>query len=326
MACTQPLTAWPPIPSERSTDDNGKRDTRFVFSPMRSYSGARPVELPCGHCHGCLGARASAWAIRMTHEAKLHPAGTCWFITLTYAPEFLPWDGSLSVGELQRYNKRARKEFGGYRFYACGEYGSRLGRPHYHLCTFGQEIPDIRRDRDSVAGDPMYRSERLQKVWPYGDALIGRLTPRACGYVAGYCNKKQVQLGDDERYSRVVVDPNTGWPVRVEVEPEFATMSNRPGLGTGYYERFGRDVFPSDFVIVDGAKWGTPRFYLERLKAQAAVAPGAVKTLAAVQRRRHAALHTAQFRSNNTERRLLERTRFNVEKVKRAERSMDAET
>ena len=79
--------------------------------------------------------------------------------------------------------------------------------------------------------------------------------------VARYCLKKFTGKGADDHYSRV--SPIDGQVHRVE--PEFALMSRRPGLGTTWFEKFASDAFPSDFLIVDGRKVRPPGFYLRKL-------------------------------------------------------------
>lgn len=50
-----------------------------------------------------------------------------------------------------------------------------------------------------------------------------------------------------------------------DVRPEFITMSRRPGIGSAWFEEFGGDAFPSDFLVHDGRRKRVPRFYLKRL-------------------------------------------------------------
>lgn len=49
----------------------------------------RTIKVPCGKCSACLGVKASKRAKRIRSH---HPAGfTCWFVTLTYDNNFLPF-------------------------------------------------------------------------------------------------------------------------------------------------------------------------------------------------------------------------------------------
>jgi hypothetical protein len=43
--------------------------------------------------------------------------------------------------------------------------------------------------------------------------------------------------------------------------PEFTVMSRRPGVGTGYYDKFGAELRVHDNVIVNGKEVPPPRFY-----------------------------------------------------------------
>jgi len=86
------------------------------------------------------------------------------------------------------------------------------------------------------------------------------LTPLSYGaaaYVAGYVRKKVRRQDDPQYYQRV--NPETG--ELVEVEQEFARMSRRPALGREWIERYWRDVYPRDFVVVNGFPMKPPRYY-----------------------------------------------------------------
>jgi hypothetical protein len=45
------------------------------------------------------------------------------------------------------------------------------------------------------------------------------------------------------------------------VEPEYITMSRRPGIGARWFESFKNDVYPKDFVTDCGKVFKVPRFY-----------------------------------------------------------------
>ena len=143
--------------------------------------------------------------------------------------------------------KRLRKTGVEARYFHCGEYGDQTGRPHYHACLFGHAFPD--REKWAVRkGNPVWRSDELERLWPYGNSEIGSLTFESAAYVARYVTKKVTGRDADSHYERL--DPSTG--ELVQIEPEFATMSRRPGIGSGWFEKFGTDVFPSDEVVVNG--------------------------------------------------------------------------
>ncbi len=60
-----------------------------------------------------------------------------WYVTLTYNQEHLPPGGNLVPEHLVGYLKRLRKNTKStFKYLACGEYGDKKGRPHYHLIIF----------------------------------------------------------------------------------------------------------------------------------------------------------------------------------------------
>ena len=134
------------------------------------------------------------------------------------------------------------------------EYGDALRRPHYHLCLFNLDFGDktlhtVRR------GFEYFVSPTLQSLWPYGHSLISALTFDSAAYVARYCTKKITgDIADDHYQGRL---------------PEFGQASLKPGIGSGWLDRFGfTDVWNHDNVVVDGALCKPPRYYdkvLERL-------------------------------------------------------------
>jgi hypothetical protein len=193
MACFCPLTAYASAPVYGQ-----KRKVSFVLRDFKG--GCRPseIKLPCGQCSGCRLQRSQHWAIRCMHELDDHQS-SC-FLTLTYAPEHLPKDGSLQPRDFVLFMKRLRKKYGaGIRFFHCGEYGDKLMRPHHHAIIFGFDFSDketfrIRKGTSySVAIDrdvTYYTSPSLTALWGKGHCLIGQVTYQSIAYVARYILKK----------------------------------------------------------------------------------------------------------------------------------------
>lgn len=226
----------------------------IVFDSKKGFADLR-LELPCGQCIGCRIARAESWALRCVHESTLWKRNS--FITLTYDNDHVPKDGSLNVKHWQDFAKRLRKKLGSFRFFHCGEYGDVNNRPHYHACIFGQDFSGDRfLLRDTKFGR-LYRSEVLEETWGQGFCTVGGLSYESARYVARYVIKKASGSLSLERYQRY--DPLTGecWSVR----PEYVTMSRRPGIGRGWYEKYKKEVFPSDEVVYNGRSHRVPRYY-----------------------------------------------------------------
>lgn len=153
---------------------------------------------PCGQCVQCRINDQRAWATRIRLEMLTHGANT--FLTLTYAeaPE------GLVKRDVQLFLKRFRKAYGKpVRYFACGEFGSRYGRPHYHLILFG------------VACSPAME-ELCAKTWNLGFVSLKEATNIGVArYVAKYILKKT-------SLDRTLQDGQNA---------SFALMSRRPGIG-----------------------------------------------------------------------------------------------
>lgn len=234
MSCFSPIKAW-----FGPRNENGKYP--LVFNPKDASIGGHPisqVEVPCGYCVGCRIDRSRAWAIRCVHEASLHDLNC--FVTLTYA--VAPQNNSLVKKDLQDFWKRLRKSIFPLtlRYFACGEYGSKGDRPHYHACIFGW------RPHDLVTFGSHYSSEFLARVWGHGFVTVGDVTHASAAYVAQYVIKKQ--YGPDVDYG--------------DREPEYVVMSRRPGIASDWISHNLDDVYGyHDAVSIDGRLVRVPRFY-----------------------------------------------------------------
>lgn len=246
MPCYHPLEGWrgrKPAPSGKTPVVWRKEDSCGI-----------EVQLPCGQCIGCRLERTRSWAVRMMHEASLHEENV--FLTLTYNEEHAPEDGSLNKAHFQDFMKRLRWHVGPVRFFHCGEYGDDLARPHYHACIFGFGFPDKRRLHGG-SGPRLFRSDLLERLWPFGFSTIGAVNFDSAAYVARYCVKK---LNGDEAESHYLrMNPATG--ELTKVEPEYATMSRRPGIAADWFEKFGDQVYEWDSVIVKGKEQKPPKYY-----------------------------------------------------------------
>lgn len=247
MACYHPLEAW-------SIHRPGEKN-EITFNPSRRAEGT-PLKLPCGQCVGCRLERSRQWAIRCMHEASLY-RDNC-FITLTYDNAHLPADGSLDLRHWQLFMKRLRKKYGeNIRFYHCGEYGERYRRPHYHAILFNFDFPDKYPWKRTGQGHQTWRSPSLEDLWPLGLSEIGSVSFESAAYVARYIMKKITGPAADDYYT--AVHPVTGEVF--SLKPEYVTMSRRPGIAHGWFQKFAGDVYPSDSVILKGREMRPPRYY-----------------------------------------------------------------
>lgn len=296
MVCYHPLQARFSITVE------GKKRVAFSNALAKIFhSGQEIVDdshlmIPCGRCMGCRLERSRQWAVRIMHEASLY-ADNC-FVTLTFDDEHLAKmcpGGTLVRKHCQDFLKRLRRRFDSpIRTYYCGEYGDLLQRPHYHFCLFNCDFGD--KKLHSVRnGFNYYVSELLSELWPFGHSLVTDLTFESAAYVARYCTKKVT--GDE------AADHYKG---RL---PEFGQASLKPGIGSGWLDRFGRsDVWSYDEVVVRGAKCKPPRYYDKRLER---IDPGAYEEM-----KRSREENASERESDNTHARLLVKEKCHKARVK----------
>ena len=249
MACFHPRDAYQPLGGGR---------LRFTEHP-----DARPIKIPCNRCAGCRLEKSRQWAIRCAHESQLHTDNS--YITLTFNdeslrardPEHAHRQPSLEHRDWQLFAKKLRKKRGPFRYYMAGEYGGKLGRPHFHAILFGIGFADRIPLKKNSQGQILYTSAELTSIWGMGHASIGDVSFQSAAYVARYVMKKIT--GDDahEHYKRV--DPETGeiyWLL-----PEYNRMSLKPGIGKEWYAKFRNDVTVGDSIIIEGQTMRPPRYY-----------------------------------------------------------------
>lgn len=267
MACYHPLTAY------ARTRKNGKRAIVFADDHVRpwiikdGYLFEEKLLIPCGQCLGCRIDYSREWAIRCMLEASLYDnetnPGKNYFLTLTYHDDFLPAGKllrpSLKPDDLTKFMKDLRRQleyhfnWQGVRFYACGEYGEKFKRPHFHIILFNMPKLPLKYYRTNFEGNILYNCDFISKVWGKGHAVIGEVNFHTCAYVARYMTKKH--KGEESDYYE-----NEG------IEPEFSRCSRRPGIGYQYYEEHKDRFYLSDEISVpkgDGTvlKVHPPEFY-----------------------------------------------------------------
>lgn len=208
--------------------------------------------VPCGQCIACRLNYARQWSIRLMDEAKMYDK-TC-FLTLTYDEEHLPADKSIHKVEVQNFMKRLRQviEPVKVRYFASGEYGEHYARPHYHLALFGLDVTS------SLFKDKVYNANRRvwtarMDEWKNGFVAVGNLTVDSANYIAGYMLKKVKGKDAKQHY------------IDLGIEPEFALMSRRPGIGGAYLDVQGQHLKDVDFCVCKEKRHPLPRYYRNKL-------------------------------------------------------------
>lgn len=228
--------------------DNGSfKDGITVKNGKLFIADSDTFLLPCGQCLSCRLNRAKEWAIRCICEAKMHDHAM--FVTLTYNDENIPVSENghktLVKKHLQDFLKRLRKAINvKIKYFACGEYGTKYSRPHYHLLIFGYQFTDL---IVYNSGANLYRSSLLEKLWKFGFSTVGSVSYDSCLYVSRYIMKKQ--YGSNE----VLYDDR---------EKEFITMSLKTAIGREYFDKYAKDIKSLDRVIIsDRISCRPPRYF-----------------------------------------------------------------
>lgn len=242
------------------------------------------IKVPCGKCLGCRLAYSRRWAIRSYHEAYMNDDfKNCAFVTLTFNDDMLYKRNnpkSLDKLEFSQFIKRLRERirvhygFTNVRFFACGEYGGKTFRPHYHLLIYGFNFPDKKEINyrnypnvdhklyPKVLKDgricSYYISDFLNKCWspagsdkPFGFHIISDVNFETSAYVSRYimkkCTKEESNL--------------------LGRQQEFNLSSRMPGLGYSYLLNHYKDIFNLGYIdLGHGRISDIPRFYVDKLQ------------------------------------------------------------
>ncbi len=198
-----------------------------------------PVTVGCGKCIECLNAYSEEWATRIVDEASLYPLNC--FVTLTYDNEHCPLE--LVKSDLQVFIRELRRNLSPHkiRYFACGEYGEKGGRPHYHLIIFNFMPNDLELYRRGP--EPLFKSAFLSDIWQKGFVSVGAVSRKSAKYCAKYMQK-------------ALHIPKT-------IEQPFTLCSTRPGIGYGAIRY---DNFENDKIYHDGKIKRLPRYYLKVLE------------------------------------------------------------
>lgn len=270
MSCYHPLKAfrigiWPESGKPKykicsyAIDhlEDGRPCASSFVSPYASKVEREYITIPCGKCIGCRLDYAREWANRCMLELKYHDKA--WFLTLTYDDEhihYMMFDGvvvqTLWKKDLQDFFKRLRKgnkERGlkpqKVRYYACGEYGGRTRRPHYHAIVFGLDIAeeDLRLYKVSPQGYKYFVCDWITDVWQKGYVVLGEVNWNTCAYTARYMMKKLKGVDEYGNPWKMYYDS-------IGIEPEFVTMSRKPGIAYQEFESNKRQIYDFDKILI----------------------------------------------------------------------------
>lgn len=221
----------------------------------------RQTSVPCGDCPECADSFCKDWRNRLTLEAytrliEKKDLPNAYFLTLTYDEEHVDKKGYLNYDHLQKFYR----DFCSYhshkfgitpRYYFCGEYGSKSGRPHYHGIIFTLMSPS---EIDSY----------IRSHWFFGFYKCEALLLEHLNYVASYSLKKSVLLRSEKRQ------------LKKEGIPFERSFKSR-GIGYEYCQDHYKDilshgfrvslVFPSEFGFqITKPSFAVGRYFIRSLE------------------------------------------------------------
>lgn len=194
MQCAYPIHISIKDTSNYNYKDKYNKFSREMWKKLPEhplYPNGKIV--PCGKCLLCRIAKTREWFLRTRGEIAYSKLGTGAFITLTYNDYNLPPRKSLVKKDLQNFFKRLRKKIPNrnIKYLACGEYGEKFDRPHYHFIA--TEIDGTRNSDDMKI---------IKECWPFGFVYPGIANDKTIKYVAGYINKKFYLKKERDQYEK----------------------------------------------------------------------------------------------------------------------------
>lgn len=196
-----------------------------------------------------------SWALRLLYE--LSSSDSASFVTLTYSDENLPKDMGLHKEDLQNFFKRLRinmkRKYHEFtpklRYYACGEYGSKTKRCHYHAIIFNLDYSNDE------------HREILRKSWQFCEpwffdknrgraSAMQEVTPDDIAYVTGYVQKKLSGELAKEEYG--------------DKFPPFSLCSQ--GLGLEFCLKNKDRLIANGYTFFKGHRIGLPKYFADKLE------------------------------------------------------------
>lgn len=239
-------------------------------------------KIPCGNCQGCRFDYSRQWTSRAVLESYQYQRKA--FITLTYDDAHLPIKEVLNdiTGEViyspvlvkrdfQLFAKRLRKACSKkglkIRFFGSGEYGDKLGRPHFHAIVYGYDFPDKqvffweknggRSKRYTVGATPYYRSDELERLWTNGYSLVAAVNSETCRYVANYeCKQPRISnIGSKRLRDNFLIETSQTSPHLLKrlqalrlIQMPYLITPRRPGLARDFYEKHKNEIYSNDVI------------------------------------------------------------------------------
>ena len=242
---------------------------------------------PCRWCVECQLRSTAEWSDRCCEEAAQYGANNC-MVTLTYEKI----GNTLIKKDLTDFIKRLRNFIypQKLRYFACGEYGSKGKRPHFHIIFFGYRPKDLQFVCKKLNKRGLYvnyyGSHELYNVWRSGKnnvdyevkrgfVSIADFDPHEVKYLCKYLSKGLIDTGENDKeltWSKIRFKEQ--YEGRV---PPYVVMSRKPLIG---FCAINIDMLANGGRYVNGKFKYIPKPYLRKLEKMYNTEPyNAVRTL-----------------------------------------------
>lgn len=196
----------------------------------------------CGKCISCRKKRAYELACRCVLHSSLYHSNC--FLTLTYDESKPGYHNNFDYSDIQKFKKRLRqhveRNFNGKKIqiFNVHEYGKK-GKKHWHLILFNHDFGDkVLYSRKN--GIPLFTSETLARLWPWGFNTVGDVTAASAMYTSLYI-EKDLKNGNTKNSKR--------------------SHSKHSGIGREYFYAHYSNLLRLGWVPINGYKLPLPRYF-----------------------------------------------------------------
>lgn len=242
MKCADPVLCY--------TSEKKRQFRHYSLASLTFKQMAQQV-YNCGKCLTCRKKKSYELACRCLLHSSLYRQNS--FLTLTYDELRPGYQNTRDYTHIQKFTKRLRsycfRKFAKrIEIFNVHEYGKN-GKKHWHLIVFNHDFTrdilknkklDSREIHSRKNGRPLYKSLKLQELWPYGFASIGSVEEASAMYQAQYMEKdfKNNHAGTLKKSS-----------------------SKHSGLGKPYFLKHYRQILMNGFVSVNKSRLPVPRYF-----------------------------------------------------------------
>lgn len=267
------------------------KNGRIYESLVGTKLGKEPTTRPCGQCIDCRLDKSREWAIRCKHESTLHEKNCV--VTLTYADEHLPANGSIDPDAGSEFMKRlrAREQYKreqihlpwhpdfGIKTFGCAEYGCndpKCGRawcqhnmrPHYHIILFNYDFEDKKFHSKNEDGDEYFTSDILETTWKQGGCQIMELNWKTAAYVSRYVTKKLSGPGRFEFEQKRVQQGRQKHYYGEKLPEQSICVAQQEGIAGAWWKENKDKIHKSDVMWINGQKIRPVTYYDRKYEKQ----------------------------------------------------------